>query len=103
MNPDRWIPYVGLLILLTFQMHININKYATLVTDRQAIYEEVQRVYDAKFVKNHMKQSISTQTNAFDAFDIDIARTDQEMNQLFLNFRDIDPWANDSSNTSTVD
>ncbi|RHZ80263.1 hypothetical protein Glove_138g19 [Diversispora epigaea] len=108
MQPDYWIYYIGLLILLTFQMYININKYASLVKDRQAIYGEVQRVYDAKFVngKNKvpiMKQSISTQTNAFDAFDINMAQTDQEMNQLFMNFRDIDPWANDSTNSSTVD
>ncbi|CAG8471847.1 1216_t:CDS:2 [Diversispora eburnea] len=108
MQPDYWIYYIGLLILLTFQMYININKYASLVKDRQAIYGEVQRVYDAKFVKGKnkvpiTKQSISTQTNAFDAFDINMAQNDQEMNQLFMNFRDIDPWANDSTNSSTVD
>ncbi|CAG8514690.1 769_t:CDS:2 [Acaulospora colombiana] len=66
MNPGIWTYYVGTIALLSLQMYVNVYKFSSLVTDRQAIYGEVQREYDNKFVRPRLfveKQNDSTQTN----------------------------------------
>ncbi|CAG8529021.1 18489_t:CDS:2 [Acaulospora morrowiae] len=69
MNPRIWTYYVGVVAFLSLQMYANVYMFSSLVSDRQAIYGEVQREYDAKFVRPRLfveKQNDSTQTNLDD-------------------------------------